>query len=120
MNDYENAKSFIRPFDLSISPLIRVGFIKNEILLINMHHIISDGTSVSIIKKEINNYYYNNKIEDIEIQFNDFAYLNKNKNEKTYSDQIKLYKSIFSPLRSDTRRSNLTPTRRRLVELKTE
>ena len=37
---YENVNSFVRPFDLSKAPLIRVGFIKNEILLIDIHHII--------------------------------------------------------------------------------
>ncbi|OUM56214.1 hypothetical protein PIROE2DRAFT_19276, partial [Piromyces sp. E2] len=39
----ENMTTFIRPFKLSEAPLIRVGFVDNETLLIDMHHIISDG-----------------------------------------------------------------------------
>ncbi|HLP62708.1 MAG TPA: amino acid adenylation domain-containing protein, partial [Candidatus Deferrimicrobium sp.] len=41
-------KEFNRPFDLSSAPLLRVGLIKiadnNHLLMLNMHHIISDGT----------------------------------------------------------------------------
>jgi len=43
---YENAQTFVRPFKLSEALLIRVGFIKDEVLLIDMHHIISDGYSM--------------------------------------------------------------------------
>eukprot|EP00833_Pecoramyces_ruminatium_P012231 jgi/Orpsp1_1/1186263/evm.model.d7180000049280.1 len=42
---YENVDRFIRPFELDKAPLIRVGFIKNEVLLIDMHHIICDGAT---------------------------------------------------------------------------
>eukprot|EP00833_Pecoramyces_ruminatium_P018146 jgi/Orpsp1_1/1192178/evm.model.d7180000091148.1 len=42
---YENVDRFIRPFELDKAPLIRVGFIKNEVLLIEMHHIICDGAT---------------------------------------------------------------------------
>ncbi|OUM56129.1 hypothetical protein PIROE2DRAFT_19411, partial [Piromyces sp. E2] len=38
----EDAESFVRPFDLSKAPLIRVGFVEDEVLLIDMHHLISD------------------------------------------------------------------------------
>ncbi|KAG4093441.1 hypothetical protein H8356DRAFT_1354331 [Neocallimastix lanati (nom. inval.)] len=34
----EKAKSFVRPFDISVTPLIRVGFIDDEILMMNLHH----------------------------------------------------------------------------------
>jgi amino acid adenylation domain-containing protein len=49
-------KAFIRPFDLSKAPLLRVGLIKTgkkrHILMIDMHHIISDGTSMGILVKD--------------------------------------------------------------------
>jgi acyl carrier protein len=48
--------SFIRPFDLAHAPMMRVGLIKTvaqeHILMVDLHHIISDGTSAGIIIKE--------------------------------------------------------------------
>ena len=49
-------KNFIRPFDLSCAPLLRVGLVKLEkqkhILMVDMHHIISDGTSRRVLTEE--------------------------------------------------------------------
>ncbi|ORX76328.1 acetyl-CoA synthetase-like protein [Anaeromyces robustus] len=93
---YENAKSFVRPFDLSKAPLIRVGFIKNEVLLIDMHHIISDGTTISIIINEINKYYNRSSVSELEVQFSDYAiHMNEIKNSDWYSKQIEFYKEMF-------------------------
>ncbi len=45
-------KDFIKPFDLSVAQLLRVGLIElkedNYLLMSDMHHIISDGTSMGI------------------------------------------------------------------------
>ncbi|OUM63753.1 hypothetical protein PIROE2DRAFT_9693, partial [Piromyces sp. E2] len=93
---YENAKSFVRPFDLSEAPLIRVGFINDEILLIDMHHIISDGMTMSIISKYLNNYYNDVTNEKLEIQFSDYAInLNEKKKEFYFEKQIEFYREIF-------------------------
>ena len=47
-------KDFLKPFDLSIAPLFRAKFIKftngKSMLFVDMHHIIADGTSLSIFK----------------------------------------------------------------------
>ncbi|OUM57003.1 hypothetical protein PIROE2DRAFT_18152, partial [Piromyces sp. E2] len=67
--DYDNYHSFVRPFDLSVAPLIRVGFISNEVLMIDCHHIISDGGSMTIIMKELEELYNNQDIPSLEIQF---------------------------------------------------
>ncbi|OUM56389.1 hypothetical protein PIROE2DRAFT_19018, partial [Piromyces sp. E2] len=92
----ENVDSFIRPFDLSSAPLIRVGFIRNEVLLIDMHHIISDGTTIKIIIDEINKYYNENSINELEIQFGDYAYyINEKMKSGFYNDQIEFYKKMF-------------------------
>ncbi|NIM11853.1 MAG: hypothetical protein GTO45_07015, partial [Candidatus Aminicenantes bacterium] len=43
---------FLRPFDLSKAPLLRVGLMESgkeeHILMLDMHHIITDGTSQEI------------------------------------------------------------------------
>jgi acyl carrier protein len=48
--------SFIRPFDLSQAPLLRVGLIKqeeeNHLFLFDMHHIISDAVSFKLTVDE--------------------------------------------------------------------
>ena len=56
-------KNFIRAFDLSQAPLLRVGLIKIEpqqhILMVDMHHIITDGTSQEIFTWEFMALYGN-------------------------------------------------------------
>eukprot|EP00833_Pecoramyces_ruminatium_P012100 jgi/Orpsp1_1/1186132/evm.model.c7180000097107.1 len=94
---YENVERFIRPFNLSKAPLIRVGFVKDEFLLIDMHHIISDGYTMNIIVEELNKYYNDEEVEELEIQFSDYAInLNEKKNSGKLNEQIETYKEIFS------------------------
>eukprot|EP00833_Pecoramyces_ruminatium_P016089 jgi/Orpsp1_1/1190121/evm.model.d7180000076720.1 len=95
---YDNVSSFIRPFKLSEAPLIRVGFIKNQYLLIDMHHIISDGSTMLIIMNELNKYYNERNISELEIQFSDYAiHMNEMKNNSEfYTKQIEFYKEMFN------------------------
>ena len=50
-------KHFVRPFDLTRAPLLRVGLItirgQRQVLLVDMHHIISDGVSIAILLNEL-------------------------------------------------------------------
>ncbi len=52
---------FVRPFDLSRAPLLRVGVVNSpsagSLLLLDMHHIITDGTSQGIIEEEFHRFY---------------------------------------------------------------
>lgn len=53
----DTVKDFIRPFDLSRAPLMRAGYVQTEqesYLVIDMHHIITDGTSMGIFFAEYN------------------------------------------------------------------
>ncbi len=69
--------NFIRPFDLCIPPLLHVGIIKlksNEyILMIDMHHIITDGTSLGILTKEFMALYNDEALPKIRIQYKDYS-----------------------------------------------
>ncbi|MCP4156470.1 MAG: hypothetical protein GY757_52640, partial [bacterium] len=53
------------PFDLGRAPLLRVKLVKMEtqryLLMFNMHHIISDGRSLEILKREYQQKYENNR-----------------------------------------------------------
>ncbi|MCK4257387.1 MAG: amino acid adenylation domain-containing protein [Halanaerobiales bacterium] len=72
----ELIEDFIKPFDLSKAPLLRVGVLKSgdqQILIIDLHHIISDGFSMGIIFKEFSHLYENLKLPELKIQYKDFA-----------------------------------------------
>ncbi len=68
-------KDFIRPFDLSCPPLLRVGLIKQgdevHILMIDMHHIIADGTSQAIIAQEFMSLYEGKVLSPLHLQYKD-------------------------------------------------
>ncbi|MGE5329382.1 MAG: amino acid adenylation domain-containing protein [Deltaproteobacteria bacterium] len=86
----EIAKGFVKVFDLSNPPLLRVKLIDisegKYVLLVDIHHIIIDGTSFGILIKEILSLYEGNQLEPLKIQYKDFAYW---QNELFESDKIK-------------------------------
>jgi amino acid adenylation domain-containing protein len=71
------------PFDLSEGPLFRVRLIqfsdKQHILVLNMHHIISDGWSMGLFIEELTNLYEAflegrpSPLSDLSIQYADFS-----------------------------------------------
>jgi hypothetical protein len=69
--------NFTRPFNLSRAPLLRVGLLKLEekkyILMIKMHHIISDALSNKITWDEFNRLYYKQQLKELKIQHKDFC-----------------------------------------------
>ena len=70
-------KSFIRPFDLSSAPLMRVGLLEiaaeESLLIVDMHHIISDGTSMGILVKEFMALYEGKELPPLKIHYKDYA-----------------------------------------------
>ncbi|MCU0285930.1 MAG: amino acid adenylation domain-containing protein, partial [Acidobacteria bacterium] len=69
--------SFIRPFDLSHAPLLRVGLVKlaveKHILLVDMHHIISDGTSINVLVQDFFALFTGEELPEIKVQYKDYA-----------------------------------------------
>ncbi|MGG4442796.1 non-ribosomal peptide synthetase [Brevibacillus fortis] len=70
-------RTFIRPFDLKKAPLLRVGLIQitseRHLLFIDMHHIIADGVSISILLRDLVHLYNGTKLPDLRIQYKDYA-----------------------------------------------
>ncbi|MHC5564837.1 amino acid adenylation domain-containing protein [Bacillus spizizenii] len=68
---------FIKSFDLTKPPLMRVGLIEltpeKHVLLVDMHHIISDGVSMNILMKDLNQFYEGNEPDPLPIQYKDYA-----------------------------------------------
>lgn len=94
-------KSFIKPFDLSVAPLIRVKVteFKNgkSLLLIDMHHIIGDGATLEILTKELSNLYNGQKIKNKNIDYTDFSvWENNNIKTNEYKKSEKYWLSQFS------------------------
>ncbi|QKJ38992.1 amino acid adenylation domain-containing protein [Bacillus altitudinis] len=72
---------FIRPFDVGKAPLLRVGLVSESesvhYLLIDMHHIISDGASVGILIDELSILYRGDELDELPIQYKDYAVWSK-------------------------------------------
>jgi surfactin family lipopeptide synthetase A len=82
-------KNFIRPFDLSQAPLLRVGLMPlhtppsghpsqegkepKHILMIDMHHIVSDGISHQILAKDFTDLYENRALPRLYLQYKDYS-----------------------------------------------
>ncbi|TCN17537.1 non-ribosomal peptide synthetase [Mesobacillus foraminis] len=73
----EIIKGFIKPFDLSKAPLLRVKVVQvsedRHILMMDMHHIISDGVSTNLLLKDFVELYQGKKLSELRIQYKDFA-----------------------------------------------
>ncbi|WP_019421600.1 non-ribosomal peptide synthetase [Paenibacillus sp. OSY-SE] len=73
----EIIRSFIQPFDLEKLPLFRVGLIRlqddKHILVFDLHHIICDGYSLSILTKEFSELYTGKVLPEVDFQYKDYT-----------------------------------------------
>ena len=92
--DFDNLhllfEDFVKPFDLTKAPLFRVKFITftngKSAIFLDIHHIISDGTSMSILVDELCKLYNDKTLPELNITYKDFAVF---ENEKLNSGQLK-------------------------------
>ncbi|MCP4156908.1 MAG: AMP-binding protein, partial [bacterium] len=68
---------FIRPFDLARAPLLRAGVIKytgsRSILVVDMHHIITDALSLRIFAGDFAEISKGNQLPPLRIQYKDYS-----------------------------------------------
>ncbi|MGG2092649.1 amino acid adenylation domain-containing protein [Bacillus sp. S13(2024)] len=68
---------FIRPFDLTSGPLMRIQLIEEfdgmTYLMIDIHHIIADGESIGLIWRDLSKAYAGEELERPKIQYKDFS-----------------------------------------------
>ncbi|PEU19965.1 non-ribosomal peptide synthetase, partial [Bacillus wiedmannii] len=68
---------FVKPFDLEKAPLLRVEIIKvaeeEHMMVMDMHHIISDGISMSILTRELSQLYEGKELSPLSIQYKDYS-----------------------------------------------
>ncbi|OXS66481.1 hypothetical protein B1B04_23970 [Lysinibacillus sp. KCTC 33748] len=88
---------FVQPFDLAEDCLIRALFIEitggDNILLVDIHHIISDGASTTIWIEELLSLYIGEELTPIELHYKDFAAW---QNQVDLSEQEKYWLEEFS------------------------
>ncbi|AJE54260.1 non-ribosomal peptide synthetase [Paenibacillus polymyxa] len=69
--------AFIRPFDLGTAPLFRAQLVRTgtdrHVLMLDMHHIISDGVSTGIWMKDLTSLYVGEELLALQIQYKDYA-----------------------------------------------
>jgi acyl transferase domain-containing protein/acyl carrier protein len=109
---------FLRPFDLVRAPLLRVGVIRTlrplsspgessqrgngspgyrHILIYAVHHIIIDGTSMEILRKDFSTLYNGNQLTPLKIQYKDFsAWQNSEERKELLKEQEKYWLRTFS------------------------
>jgi len=95
-------KEALRPFDLQTGPLIRGTLLilsaNAHVLLLTMHHIVSDGWSIGLIGRELSVLYAafsqgeTSPLEPLHIQYSDFAaWQLKWLDSADYQDQLKYW-----------------------------
>ncbi|AKF96326.1 type I polyketide synthase [Brevibacillus laterosporus] len=70
-------RDFIRAFDLSVAPFLRIGLVKlheaKHILIVDIHHIITDGVSFDIFVRDLMKLYVGEELPQLRIQYKDYA-----------------------------------------------
>ena len=88
--DNEDISAFIRPFDLSKAPLLRVGYYQNTVM-VDMHHIISDGGSLPVFFRELNEFYMGRELDEPVVQYRQFAV-----QPRDYTEDEAYWLSVFA------------------------
>ncbi|MCP5106413.1 MAG: SDR family NAD(P)-dependent oxidoreductase, partial [bacterium] len=70
-------RDFVKPYDLKKPPLMRIALVKLErekhLMLIDMHHIVTDGTSFSILTRDFVDLYDGMELPPLPLQYKDFS-----------------------------------------------
>lgn len=68
---------FVQPFDLAKAPLIRACLFgladEDHVLCLDMHHMISDGISMTVLIHDLMKLYCGKQLEPLSIQYKDYA-----------------------------------------------
>ncbi|NOQ24125.1 MAG: amino acid adenylation domain-containing protein, partial [Bacteroidales bacterium] len=91
---------FVQAFDLSKAPLLRVAIVnvngEGSLLMIDMHHIISDGVSHSILEREFQRLYSGEELAPLNLQYKDYSeWQNSQKQKDKVKKQEEFWKNKF-------------------------
>jgi fengycin family lipopeptide synthetase D/gramicidin S synthase 2/tyrocidine synthetase-2 len=81
---------FIRSFDLSFPPLLRVKFVKLEnkkrLMMVDMHHILSDAVSMQLLVNDFVAFYKEETVPPLKLHYKDYSQW---QDEKIISGEMK-------------------------------
>ncbi|RXT13597.1 non-ribosomal peptide synthetase [Ammoniphilus sp. CFH 90114] len=85
-------QSFTQPFDLAQAPLLRIEVmtlsLDHHLLAVDMHHIISDGITVSLLANELSTVYNGVELPPLRIQYKDVVvWQNEQQQSEDYARQ---------------------------------
>jgi amino acid adenylation domain-containing protein len=99
----EIIRDFIKPFQLSEAPLLRVGLINTKgkrntpILIVDMHHIISDGVSQGILIKDFMLLYGGETLPALNLRYKDYSeWQNSERKHENFYEQKAFWLRNFS------------------------
>ncbi|MGG6314569.1 amino acid adenylation domain-containing protein, partial [Paenibacillus macerans] len=88
-------REFIRPFDLSRAPLVRAELLRLEdqryLLMIDMHHIVSDGSSTGILIRDLAQLYAGADLPAPNLHYKDFAAWQQAPAQREYLNRLERY-----------------------------
>ncbi|MGG1674003.1 amino acid adenylation domain-containing protein, partial [Paenibacillus sp. NRS-1783] len=97
----EWVQRFVRPFDLQAAPLLRVALIDlcvqgieekpQYLLMLDMHHIISDGVSAGVLTREFARLYSGEELPPLRIQYKDYAVWQESKTQQDWMKHQEAY-----------------------------
>ncbi|MGA4721884.1 amino acid adenylation domain-containing protein [Fictibacillus nanhaiensis] len=93
--------NFIQPFDLGKAPLFRGKLVQinnnRHVLMIDIHHIISDGLSMNIILKDLATFYREETINSLSVQYRDYSsWQHKYKFSEVVQSQEQYWINLFT------------------------
>lgn len=81
----EMINDFVKPFDLSRAPLIRVGLLKiaetKHLMVVDIHHIVTDGVSNGIFIKDFTALYRGETLPLLPVNYRDYAWWQTNQQQ---------------------------------------
>jgi amino acid adenylation domain-containing protein/non-ribosomal peptide synthase protein (TIGR01720 family) len=93
-------EEFVRPFDLSQAPLLRACLTRaktGHFLLIDIHHIISDGVSHQVLIEDFMQLYRGGTLPGLRLQYRDYAlWEQKRKRQDSFKRQAEYWLERFS------------------------
>lgn len=92
---FHKYKEFVKPFNLEQAPLIRFKLVKinlnKYVLLFDMHHIISDGSSINILINELSKIYNGEDLVNNDWNYIDYSEFENENLTNGYYDSKKEY-----------------------------
>ncbi|WP_075883936.1 non-ribosomal peptide synthetase [Candidatus Protochlamydia sp. W-9] len=92
---FQTLKDWVKPFQLNVLPLFRIELIETPgnifFLLMDMHHMIADARSFSILIEELSSIYLNISLNPLKINYRDYAVWQNELFNSSYLKQQEAY-----------------------------